>query len=235
MALILHIETTTEVCSVALSKGDALVALKESGEGMNHSKLLAVFVDEILNEQNIKAKDLDAIAISGGPGSYTGLRIGTSVAKGLCYGANIPMIAVSPLQAMANHVATNNADYQLTQSDNRLYCAMIDARRMEVYAGIYDQQNEVKKEVSADIIDEDSYADFLKQEVVFFGNGADKCIGTIADENAVFIEGVKSSAQFMIPLALNAFEQKAFVDVAYYEPFYLKNFVATVPKKNILK
>jgi tRNA threonylcarbamoyladenosine biosynthesis protein TsaB len=234
MALILNIDTSTEVCSVSLFNDGKLCAIRENKEGLNHSTLLTVYIKETLFSQNVKTKELDAVAISGGPGSYTGLRIGTSVAKGICYAAKLPLIAISPLQAMAGYVAKNAVKHNLTIEDNTLFCPMIDARRMEVYTAFYNCDNNIVRKVAADIIEHDSYTNFLgKGKVVFFGNGAGKCKDTLTHKNAIFIDDIKTSSEYMGQLSENAFIEKDFVDVAYYEPFYLKDFVATVPKKNI--
>jgi tRNA threonylcarbamoyladenosine biosynthesis protein TsaB len=222
---LLHIETSTNVCSVALSLDGSCVFLKENKDGMNHATMLSPFIEEafqFLHKQNGK---LDAIAVSGGPGSYTGLRIGVSTAKGLCYGLNIPLIAVSTLQIMTLAALAVKLD------KNLLYCPMIDARRMEVYAAFYDVNAEIVRNIQADIIDSESYTEILsKSEVVFFGNGADKCKTTLTHPNAQFIDDIYPSAKFMIPLAEKAFKNSTFVDVAYFEPFYLKEFHTTTPK-----
>jgi len=234
MALILNIDTSTEVCSVSLFKDSKLYAKKENKEGLNHSTLLTVYIEEVIRKQDISFKDLDAVSISGGPGSYTGLRIGTSVAKGICYAAKIPLIAVSPLKAMAAHVALNTIKYGLPEENSLVFCPMIDARRMEVYTAFYNMNNDEIRETRADIIEHDSYADFLsKGRVVFFGNGAGKCRKTLKHENALFIDNIVTSSEYMGVLSEKSFIEENFVDVAYYEPFYLKDFIATVPKKNI--
>ena len=222
---LLHIETSTNVCSVALSLDGSCIFLKENRDGMNHATMLSPFIEDafqFLQKQNGK---LDAIAVSGGPGSYTGLRIGVSTAKGLCYGLNIPLIAVSTLQIMTLAAMAIKLD------KNILYCPMIDARRMEVYAAFYDVNAEIVRNIQADIIDSESYTEILsKSEVVFFGNGADKCKTTLTHPNAQFIDDIYPTAKFMIPLAEKEFKNSTFVDVAYFEPFYLKEFHTTTPK-----
>ncbi len=229
MSLILNIETATEICSVSIAKNGQLIALKENTEGLQHAKLLTVFIEEIFKENKISIKELDAVAVSKGPGSYTGLRIGVSAAKGIAYGGNIPLIAISTLQAMAFGLAKENNFQKSTW-----LCPMIDARRMEVYTAFYDLDNKQEKKISADIIDENSYQDILsKKKVVFFGNGAAKCKEAIQSPNAQFIEGVICSASNMVELSHQAFKNEHFEDVAYFEPFYLKDFVATIPRKNI--
>ena len=225
--VILHIETSTNVCSVALSEGNQCLFNISNDEGLNHAALLSTFVDKALNVLKKQQKKLDAIAVSGGPGSYTGLRIGVSTAKGLCYGFDIPLIEVNTLKTLCT------AAFKATEKkDEMLFCPMIDARRMEVYAAIYDAESNVLKPVSADIIDESSYSDLLSQHRIrFFGNGADKCKSVLTHSNALFFDNLTPLAENMIELALTAFENKKFADVAYYEPFYLKEFQPTTPKK----
>ena len=238
MAVILNIETSTNVCSVALSENSKLIDYKESKEDKSHSTILTVFIDEMLKQNNIQASQLDAVAVSKGPGSYTGLRIGVSVAKGICYAIDKPLIGIGTLQLMAQGVANGNKLNSLKIKDiNRAwFCPMLDARRMEVYSGFFDIDNEQKVKVSADIIDENSYKDLLEnKKIVFFGNGADKCKNIIKDKNAFFIDDVFPSAKDMTTLSYQSFLNKQFEDTAYFEPFYLKDFVATVSKKNIFK
>jgi len=235
MALILNIETSTAVCSVSLGKDGELLAYKENKDGMNHATHLTVFIDEILKENQLTTKDLDAIAVSMGPGSYTGLRIGVSTAKGICYGSNLPLIAVSTLQAMTASVLKNEAILsQLGDPETSIFCPMIDARRMEVYTGFYSFENKEIRKVSAEIIDEESFAsDLEKGEIIFFGDGSAKCQSSLQSENAIFVADITPTALGMIELSESKFEAEAFEDVAYFEPFYLKDFVATTPKKNI--
>ena len=225
--LILHIETSTNVCSVALSENGKCLFSKSNTDGMNHAALLSVFIDEAL--KHTKGKKPDAIAVSSGPGSYTGLRIGVSTAKGLCYGYEIPLIAVSTLE-----VLTAEALKQATDKKDALFCPMIDARRMEVYAAFYNENGMIKSEISADIITSDSYTELLNNQLVyFFGNGAEKCKSTLTHSNARFIDNIVPLAENMIAFAEKSFVEKNFVDTAYFEPFYLKEFQATTPKKNI--
>ncbi len=226
--VILHIETSTNVCSVALSEGRNCLFSKSNDEGMNHAALLSVYIAEVLEVLKTTTKQLDAIAVSSGPGSYTGLRIGVSTAKGLCYGLDIPLISVSTLQVLAAP-AIKSAE----QGEKMLFCPMIDARRMEVYTAFFNAGNEMIREVSADVITSDSYVELLaNQPVYFFGNGAEKCKFTLTHPNARFIDGLVPLAENMIPLAERAYAEKQFVDVAYFEPFYLKEFQTTAPKKN---
>jgi tRNA threonylcarbamoyladenosine biosynthesis protein TsaB len=226
--LILHIETSVELCSVALSRGNQCIAVKENSEGRNHATMLTPFIDYLLNTNNVSVGQLDAVAVSSGPGSYTGLRIGLSTAKGLCYGGNIPLISVSTLQAMSMGF-TQQHDVPVSA----LLCPMIDARRMEVYTALYDRDGGQVEKVSAEIITGQSFVQRLnKHQIYFFGNGAAKCRTTITHPNAIFPEGFAHSSGYMVPLALQAYNRKRFEDVAYFEPFYLKDFIAG-PKKGV--
>ncbi len=228
MALILNIDTSTAVCSVALAKDGQTIALKENNEGLNHSVLLGMYVDEILRNNHLTVASLDAVAVSMGPGSYTGLRIGVSLAKGLCFGSGKPLIAVPTLQALALSVADKI-------QEDALYCPMIDARRMEVYTSFYDRNNKTVVDTKAEIIDGNSFAELLADNTIyFFGNGSDKVKGILTSPHARFISGVETSARNLVPLAEKAWQNKQFVDVAYFEPFYLKDFVATTPKKKVI-
>lgn len=228
MALLLNIETATPVCSVSLSKDGKLIDRRESFDDRSHASLLTVFINELLYSNHLQASQLDAVSISEGPGSYTGLRIGVSVAKGICYAAGKPLIAVNTLKAMALM-----AKEQLSDT-NILLCPQIDARRMEVYAAFYDMQLNCIRPTQADIVDENTYLEFLNNQlVVFFGNGTDKCQNLISHPNARFIEGIYPSASYTAVLAEALFQDKVFKDVAYFEPFYLKDFVATLPKRKI--
>lgn len=235
MAIILNIETSTEVCSVSLAQDGETLFQKESSDGLNHSKLLTVFIQDLFKENRVSFKQLDAVAVSKGPGSYTGLRIGVSVAKGLCYGLNIPLISVGSLDSMADHVAANLKNYFVAQKEDKvLICPMIDARRMEVYTALYDFNGDPILPVSAEIIDENSFGEYLKDhKILFFGNGAEKCRGKITHPNAVFEGPERTSARFMQNLSEMKYKKQQFEDVAYFEPFYLKDFVATIPKNKI--
>jgi tRNA threonylcarbamoyladenosine biosynthesis protein TsaB len=231
MSTIINIETSTEVCSVSLCKDGKLIALRENTEGLNHAKLLTLFIEELMKEAKLEFKDLDAISVSKGPGSYTGLRIGVSTAKGLCYGANIPIIAIGTLQSLC--VAAIKQAENL--DDNTWFCPMIDARRMEVFCAFYNNNNEQQIDIKAEIIDNDSFKDILDQrKVVFFGNGAEKCKESITHENAIFIDNIQCSSSNMASLSHEAYKNKSFEDIAYFQPFYLKDFVAIPSKKNLL-
>lgn len=219
---------------MALSADGIRIAGREDKSGRNHAMLLAGFVEAVMKEKNLAFNQLDAVAVSGGPGSYTGLRIGVSTAKGLCYATGKPLIAIPSLEAMAHHVIQNTTRVEPETVQNMLFCPMIDARRMEVFAAIYNHNLLNVRPIQADIVDHLSFLDFLQhQKVLFFGNGADKCKMTIQHPNAYFLENITTSADYMTVLAESAFECGNFKDVAYYEPFYLKDFVATIPTKNI--
>ena len=237
MATILNIETSTEICSVTLAKNGSTVFKKESSEGLNHSKILTVFIEDILKENNVEIRSLDAVAVSKGPGSYTGLRIGVSVAKGICYGLNIPLISVNSLAVLGKHIAKHSNKFY-ADNDNfpLLFCPMIDARRMEVYTSLYNQVGDEIKAVSAEIINKDFLSElFENNKILIFGNGAEKCKDIIQNPNAIFKGPEKTSAEFMQEVAEEKFKLKQFEDVAYFEPFYLKDFVATIPKNKVIK
>lgn len=231
MALILNIESATTMCSVALGRDGQLVDVMEVNDGYSHAENLAVFVDEILKKNQFKVSDLDAIAISEGPGSYTGLRIGVSLAKGLCYGGNVPLIAINTLQQMCMHP---DVVKELNYRKDGLLCPMLDARRMEVYTAVYDVGLKAVLEPTNKILDETSYQEFLSAEpVIFFGNGSDKFKEISTNPSAYFVADVFPSATQMIGLSEMKFQQNQFEDVAYFEPFYLKEFQATTPRKLI--
>ena len=230
MSCILHIETSTSVCSVAISQDGQNLFKKEDLNGPQHAVLLGIFVDEALSFADSHAIPLDAVAVSCGPGSYTGLRIGVSMAKGVCYGRNLPLIALPTLEVQCVPVLL----YHDELPEDALLCPMIDARRMEVYAAIYNRALHTVREISADIVDEHSYEEFLNEHpVYFFGDGAAKCKDTIKHPNAHFIDNIHPLASMMFPLAEKAMAKGDFKDVAYFEPFYLKEFVASQPKKLI--
>lgn len=237
MATLLNIETSTEVCSVTLAKDGLTLFQKESTKGLRHSELLTVFIQDLFKENNIEFSAIDAVAVSKGPGSYTGLRIGVSVAKGLCYGLNKPLIGIGSLEGMGVFAAKNTAEFiETVESDNFLFCPMIDARRMEVYCALYNSDGEEIRPVKAEIIDENSFAEYLgEKKILFFGNGAEKCKDKITNKNALFEGPMLTSARFMQNLAEIKFNKQEFEDLAYFEPYYLKDFVATIPKNKILK
>ncbi len=236
MSLILCIETGTDVCSAALAQNGTLLSLRESEEGRDHARKLASFIDELLKENDIDADELDAVAVGMGPGSYTGLRIGTSVAKGLCYGVGKPLIGVGSLQSMAM-VALEDYEAGIIECDpieDVLLCPMIDARRMEVYSAIYDSTGKELLPVEAKIIEPDSYSDFMpEKQLLIFGGGAHKC-SQVMNRAKLAYASVAPSARGMVKPAHEKFEKGIFEDVAYFEPFYLKEFVAGKPKKSPL-
>lgn len=229
MALILNIDTSTSVCSVVLAKDGKVIALKENNEGLNHSVLLGTYIDEIFKDTLIAPHQVDAIAISMGPGSYTGLRIGVSMAKGLCFGTGKPLIAVPTLQSLALSVSSR------LQEEDAWYCPMIDARRMEVYTAFFDYHNHTLIDTKAEIIDEHSFTDLLSaHKIYFFGNGSDKIKSTLTAPNACYIENVETSAIHMTGISEQRFTNRMFEDVAYFEPLYLKDFIATIPRKKVI-
>lgn len=228
MSCILNIETSTNVCSVAVSENGACIFNKEDREGPNHAVLLGVFVEEALSFIDSHAIPLDAVAVSCGPGSYTGLRIGLSMAKGICYGRDVKLIAIPTLELMCVPLLLN----EKVAEDHALLCPMLDARRMEVYAQITNTALQTVKETSADIVEANTYDEYLQNNVVyFFGNGADKCKEVITHPNARFIENIVPLAKNMFPLAEKRMAEERFEDVAYFVPFYLKDFVAKEAKK----
>ncbi|MDR2853832.1 MAG: tRNA (adenosine(37)-N6)-threonylcarbamoyltransferase complex dimerization subunit type 1 TsaB [Prevotellaceae bacterium] len=226
--MILHIETSTNVCSVALSEGNSLLFTLADERGQNHAALLSSFIDSALATLKPQQQTLDAVAVSAGPGSYTGLRIGVSTAKGLCFGYEVPLIAIDTLQVMT--VAAME-ELQLTDAQT-LFCPMIDARRMEVYCAMYQADGTIFNAVSAEIITENSFADLLEtHKIYFFGNGAEKCKAVLTHHNAHFLDNIRPLATNMVALANQKFAAQNFADTAYFEPFYLKEFQATTPKK----
>lgn len=228
MACILHIETSTNVCSVAVSDdSQCIFQQEERGEKGAGAERLGTMVDEALSFTDNHAIPFDAVSVSCGPGSYTGLRIGVSMAKGICYGRNLKLIAVPTLELLCVPVLLRNPELE----ENALLCPMLDARRMEVYAALYDRSLKTVREVSADIVEADTYQSWLDEHpVYFFGNGAKKCMDTIQHPNAHFIEGIEPLAKWMQPLAEKRLLNGQTEDVAYFVPFYLKDFVAIKPK-----
>lgn len=225
MSTILHIETSTKNCSVSIANCGELISLKEINTGeYSHAEMLHPLINEALLESQLTIKDIEAIAVGKGPGSYTGLRIGVSAAKGLCFANDIPLISINSLEILAQSITI----------DSGLIIPMIDARRLEVYAAIYDKNHNIVRETKAEIIDSHSFLDELQnQKVYFLGDGAKKCKEIILHENAVFTENVFPSAKKMATISYHKFKNESAEDVAYFEPFYLKNFVATQEKKKI--
>lgn len=230
MSCILNIETSTDVCSVAISDSGQVIFNKEDHSGPNHAVKLGVYVDEALDFLDSHGLPLEAVAVSCGPGSYTGLRIGVSMAKGICYGRGVKLIAVPTLELMAVPVLLG----EHPEEEDALIVPMLDARRMEVYAEVLDRALKVVRPIQADIVDADTYKEYLDQHhVYFFGNGAAKCMETINHPHAHLVEGIEPLAKNMAPLVEKRFAEGKFEDVAYFVPFYLKDFVAKMPKKLI--
>ncbi len=228
MSCILHIETSTRICSAAVTEDGAVLFEKIDKSGSSHAVQLGVFVDEAISYADDHGIPFDAVAVSKGPGSFTGLRVGVSMAKGICCARDLKLIGVPTLELLCVPVLLYREDLP----DDALLCPMIDARRMEVYSALYDRALKTVRAVGADIVDEDTYRDFLNgRPVYFFGDGAEKCKAAITHPNARFLPDVVPLARNMGPLAEKAFAQGRFEDVAYFEPFYLKDFVATRPKK----
>mgnify|MGYP003921362781 CR=1 FL=1 len=227
MSILLAIETSTPVCSVAISENGIVLAHREAEGDKAHASNVNVFIEEVLAEASKSMKDLDAVAVSSGPGSYTGLRIGVSTAKGLCTALDIPLIAVNTLEAMAFEAGAKHPD--------KLVCPMIDARRMEVYALVQNQKGEIIEDTKPFILDENSFDSHLKEEIVFVGNGMPKWIEFTTNQNALSDTEIRPLAKNVLALAEQKYQKEVFEDIAYYEPFYLKQAQVTVSKKNFLK
>lgn len=227
MATILSIETSTNVCSVAVAQDNHVIFHNEDFEGPSHNVQCGLFVSEALSFAESHAIPLDAVAVSEGPGSYTGLRIGVSMAKGVAYGRNVPLISIPTLQLMCVPVLLYHEDIP----EDSLLVPMIDARRMEVYAAVYDRSLKTVRDIQADIVDTETYARYLERgPVVFFGNGSGKCKDVIRHPNAIFIDDIHPLARHAAPLAEQRLRRGETVSTAYFEPFYLKEFQATKPK-----
>ena len=227
MPNLLCIETATAVCSVAVFQGKNLLAVQEIADGNQHASQLAVLIQQTLLNAGLTAKQLDAVVISKGPGSYTGLRVGVSTAKGICYALNKPLIAINTLKSMAYSFVEQH------KPETGLICPMIDARRMEVYTALFDVKGNEVMETQAKIIEPDSFAKFADHEIMFIGNGAQKCKGIINHAKAKFINGFNCSALGLGLSGLVAFNNNNFENVAYFEPYYLKDFVGTTAKKAV--
>ncbi len=225
MALILNIETATKNCSVSLAKNGQTTHIKELNDGKySHAEKLHQFIDDILKEAKITLNEVDAIAISKGPGSYTGLRIGVSSAKGLCFAVDKPLISIGTLESLANAI----------NIEHGLIIPMLDARRMEVYASVFNHKQQQVREIKAEVINENSFKEELEQgKVYFLGDGAEKCKTVITHKNAVFVDEQFPSAEQMSALSYHKYLNSEFEDVAYFEPFYLKDFVVTPAKKKV--
>ena len=227
MSCILNIDTSTNVCSVAVSQDGTCIFDKQDTLDPKHREKLGTFVDEALAFIDNNNLSLDAVAVSGGPGSYTGLRVGVSMAKGICYGRGVKLLAVPTLELLAVPVLLHHEGIE----ENALLIPMIDARRMEVYSAVYDRALKEVRGIQADVVDENTYEEYLDRgPVYFFGNGAEKCMETINHPNAHLIKGIDALAKNMFPLAEKRIAQEKFEDVAYFVPFYLKDFVAKQAK-----
>ena len=228
MSCILNIETSTDVCSVAISDNGQVIFNKEDHSGPNHAVKLGVYVDEALSFIDAHGISLEAVAVSCGPGSYTGLRIGVSMAKGICYGRDVKLISIPTLELMAVPVLLGEHPAE----EDALIVPMLDARRMEVYAKVMDRALKEVRPIQADIVDAETYKEYLDRGTVyFFGNGAEKCMEVINHPNARLVKGIEPLAKNMAPLAEKRFVEGKFEDVAYFVPFYLKDFVVKMPKK----
>jgi tRNA threonylcarbamoyladenosine biosynthesis protein TsaB len=236
MALILNIETSTTVCSVALAENGKVISERENHDEKSHAKSLTIYIEEVLNESKIRYNQLDAISVSKGPGSYTGLRIGVSVGKGLCYALEKPLIAINTLQLMCFSIINKIAlkEIFIDNFDDAILLPMIDARRMEVYTGLFNSEGKKVRDIAAEIVTKESYSEVLeKNKLVFFGDGAQKVNEIIKHPNFKFIPDIYPLAQNMVTISEEYYTIKKFENTAYFEPFYLKDFVATIPKKNI--
>jgi tRNA threonylcarbamoyladenosine biosynthesis protein TsaB len=224
MSLILQIETATTVCSVALAENGTVLAYREMDQRNVHAEVITVFIDELFKTVNKQYDNLDAIAVSCGPGSYTGLRIGVSVAKGLCFALDKPLIAIETLESMADGIVAQ----RIFDDPDILLCPMIDARRMEVFTAVFDINSNRIKSTSAEIIDENSFSDLLQtKKILFFGDGAEKCRDVLSgNTNAQVISGFQNSSTHLTKTAAEKYLTKDFGDTAYFEPYYLKDFIA---------
>ena len=234
MSLILCIETGTDICSVGIARDGELISLRESDEGRDHAKRVGVFVDELLRETGVQPDELEAVAVGMGPGSYTGLRIGVSFAKGLCYGLNIPLIAVGSLDALAEVAIEDNEAgiLDVKNWDEAVLCPMVDARRMEVYTRLFDTTGKALSEVSAEVVTEETFADVRREKpLIIFGNGAAKCREVMPD--ATYIS-ITPSARGLARLAQQRLTAGQTEDIASFEPFYLKDFIVIPSKKKLL-
>lgn len=223
MSLILSLETSAKVCSVAIHDQGKLITTKEIHVEQSHASKLAVLIDEVMKESSIESNQLSAIAVSSGPGSYTGLRIGTSTAKGLCFALDISLISIGSLELLASQMNKQNPS-------NAYLCPMIDARRMEVYCEVFDSSLNVVRQIEAKVIEPSSFADLLEQnEIIFFGDGSDKCKDQITHSNARFVSGIYAAASEMGQPVYHKFQNQQLEDLATFEPHYLKEFMIKKP------
>ncbi len=223
MVTILNIETATKNCSVSIATNGEIVALKEFNDGnYSHAEVLHSFILDVVKEAKIALNSIDAIAVSKGPGSYTGLRIGVSAAKGLCFSLEKPLISIETLTSLSKAICI----------DEGVIVAMLDARRMEVYSAVFNKDQKEIREIKAEIIDENSFSEYLNhQKVYFLGDGAMKCKEIIIHKNAIFMDAIFPSAKEMGVLSFEKYKKSDFENVAYFEPFYLKDFIVGMEKK----
>lgn len=232
--MILCIETATNVCSVALCDENRVVSLREQKDGKAHSSLLTVYIKEILDGQKICARDLQAVAVSKGPGSFTGLRIGVSVAKGIAYGTGIPLIGIDTLTSLFHGLLPIAREKNLI-NEHTLFCPMIEAKRMEVFYCIFNSAGERIKDICTETITDRTFINITGGEtMVFFGDGADKCSHFFTHERQIYISNITASASFMHIPAMEALKERRFENTAYFEPFYLKDFITTKPKRKVI-
>jgi tRNA threonylcarbamoyladenosine biosynthesis protein TsaB len=232
--MVICLETSTLLCSVALCDANGVVALRESSENKSHASQLTVFIEELLSEAGLRVGDLDAVAVSKGPGSFTGLRIGVSTAKGLAFAGSIPLIGIETTLSMFHGInETIKIKYGIDKTS--LFVPMLDARRMEVYYSILTSEGKSIKQISAEIIDDRSFSDIPENvRLLIFGDGASKCKQVLKRGNIVFADEFRMSAAYMYEPAFKSLRERRFEDIAYFEPFYLKDFITSPPKKNIL-
>jgi tRNA threonylcarbamoyladenosine biosynthesis protein TsaB len=226
MSFILSLETSAKICSVAIHNNGTLITTEEIHIEHSHASKLAVLIDAVCKKALVELQQLSAIAVSSGPGSYTGLRIGTSTAKGLCFALNIPLISIGSLELLSHHMNKQNPD-------QAYLCPMIDARRMEVYCTVVNASGETIQPIEAKVIDTSSFTGLLeKNKIIFFGDGADKCRETLKHSNAQFVSGIYPIASYMGELAFNKFQKQQTEDLVNFEPYYLKEFMI---KKSVVK
>lgn len=235
MANLLNIETATPLCSVVLSHDGNCIALRETLEEKSHASRLTVFIEEVLRETGMSFREIDAVAVGKGPGSYTGLRIGVSTAKGLCFGSNLPLLAVGTLEVLFRQALIEIQANHLEVDRNALLCPMIDARRMEVFTCLFTPDGLEEEPASAKIIDTATFSGALdEREVWFFGSGMEKCHEILGHPNARFLTGIHPHAAALAIAAEERYQRQQFEDLAYFEPFYLKDFMATISKKSLM-
>jgi tRNA threonylcarbamoyladenosine biosynthesis protein TsaB len=230
--MILCLETATSVCSAALCDRSGILSVKESHETKSHAAQLTLFIGELIEKQGIKTSDLEAVAVSKGPGSYTGLRIGVSTAKGIAFASSVPIIGIDTTLSMFYGMKSLAGKYPVDAGT--LFCPMLDAKRMEVYHSLFNAGGTMIKGTSASVITKDSFSDIPESvRILFFGDGAGKCKNVISHKNSIFVDDFRVSATYMHVPAYEAFNSHRFEDIAYFEPLYLKDFITTTPKKNL--